>query len=151
MRPKVVRSRSLTQVKEAVVVVFRVLTQLPLDDCLYSLQETIPHLTRSSLHRCLQRRGLSRLPKETNPPEKKKFKSYPLGYFHVEIAEVQTEEGRLYLFAAIDRTSKFAYAQLHTEATRATARSFYIGTKQLGYIIATAAGFYIKSGLADSV
>lgn len=29
--------------------------QLPLDDCLYALQPAIPHLTRSSLHRCLQR------------------------------------------------------------------------------------------------
>jgi hypothetical protein len=26
------------------------------------LQATIPHLTRSSLHRCLQRHGISRLP-----------------------------------------------------------------------------------------
>ena len=124
MGPKIIRSRSLTQVDEAVVVAFRVFTQLPLDDCLYSLQETIPHLTRSSLHRCLQRHDISRLPKEKTSPEKKVFKSYPIGYFHVDIAEVQTEEGRLYLFTAIDRTSKFAYAQLHTEATRATAQSF---------------------------
>jgi hypothetical protein len=33
-----------------------------LDDCLYSLQETIPKLTRSSLHRCLKRHGINRLP-----------------------------------------------------------------------------------------
>jgi hypothetical protein len=39
---------------------------LPLDDCLYALQATIPHLTRSSLHRCLQRHGIGRLPK--GPP-----------------------------------------------------------------------------------
>jgi len=26
------------------------------------IQATIPHLTRSSLHRCLQRHGISRLP-----------------------------------------------------------------------------------------
>ncbi|TCW29111.1 hypothetical protein EDC20_1011, partial [Gluconobacter oxydans] len=30
-------------------------TLLPLDDCLYALQASIPHLTRSALHRCLQR------------------------------------------------------------------------------------------------
>jgi len=41
---------------EAVVVAFRRHTLLPLDDCLYALQPTIPHLTRSSLHRCLQRK-----------------------------------------------------------------------------------------------
>lgn len=124
MGPKVVRSKSLSQVEEAAVVAFRVFTQLPLDDCLYSLQDSIPHLTRSSLHRCLQRHGVSKLPQEKTETEKKKFKSYPIGYFHVDIAEVQTEEGKLHLFAAIDRTSKFAYAELHPEATRATAKAF---------------------------
>lgn len=64
MGPKVIRSRSLNQVEEAAIVAFRVLTQLPLDDCLYSLQSSIPHLAPSSLHRCLQRNGPSVLPKE---------------------------------------------------------------------------------------
>lgn len=124
MGPKVVCSRSLSQVEEAIVVAFRVYTQLPLDDCLYSLQETIPHLSRSSLHRCLQRHGLSRPPKEEKVKEKKKFKSYPIGYFHVDIAEIQTEEGRLYLYTAIDRTSKYVYAELYDKATRATLKAF---------------------------
>ena len=44
------------------IVAFRTHTLLPLDDCLYALQATIPHLTRSSLHRCLQRHGIDRLP-----------------------------------------------------------------------------------------
>jgi len=35
-------------------------------------------------------------------------KAYPIGYFHLDIAEVRTEEGKLCLFVAIDRTSKFA-------------------------------------------
>lgn len=38
--------------------------------------------------------------------------------------EVQTEKGKIYLFVGIDRTSKFDYAELHTEATRATAKEF---------------------------
>jgi transposase InsO family protein len=100
-------------------------TLLPLDDCLYALQATIPHLTRSSLHRCLQRHGISRLPEVTgDKPAKKKFKAYPIGYFHIDIAEVHTEEGRLSLFVAIDRTSKFAFAQLHEKATRRVASDF---------------------------
>jgi transposase InsO family protein len=111
--------------EEAIVVAFRQHTLLPLDDCLYALQPTIPHLTRSSLHRCLQRHGISRLPEVTgDKPAKKKFKSYPIGYFHIDIAEVHTEEGRLYLFVAIDRTSKFAFAQLHEKATRRVAGDF---------------------------
>src|SRR5262249_3856231 len=55
---------------------------------------------------------------------KKAFKRYPIGYFHIDIAEVRTEEGKLHLFVAIDRTSKFAFAQLHEKANRHTATAF---------------------------
>jgi hypothetical protein len=63
--PKEPKSSVLTIGEEAIVVAFRRHTLLPLDDCLYSLQATIPHLTRSSWHRCLQRHGISRLPEVT--------------------------------------------------------------------------------------
>lgn len=36
---------------------------------------------------------------------------------------MQTEEGKLYLFVVIDRTSKFAHAQLHERATRLLAKA----------------------------
>jgi transposase InsO family protein len=125
MGPKEPHSTVLTKEEEAVVVVFRKHTLLPLDDCLYALQATIPHLTRSSLHRCFQRHGISRLPEvKGDKPAKQKFKSYPIGYFHTDIAEVRTEEGKLYLFVAIDRTSKFVYAELHEKAKRQTAAGF---------------------------
>src|SRR6201998_2260755 len=92
----------------AVVVAFRRHTLLPLDDCLYALQATIPHLTRSSLHRCFQRHGISRLPEVSgDKPSKQAFKPYPIGYVHIDIAEVRTEQGKLYLFVAVDRLSKF--------------------------------------------
>ena len=45
--------------EEAVVIAFRHYTLLPLDDCLDALQPRIPTLTRSSLHRCLQRHGIT--------------------------------------------------------------------------------------------
>jgi len=123
--PKDPRSTSLTIEEEAVVVAFRRHTLLPLDDCLYALQATIPHLTRSSLHRCLQRHGISRLPDvEGDKPAKKKFKPYPIGYFHIDIAEVSTAEGKLYLYVAIDRTSKFAFVQLVKSANRVSASAF---------------------------
>ena len=123
--PKEPRSTVLSVEEEAVVVAFRRHTLLPLDDCLYALQPTIPHLTRSSLHRCLQRHGISRLPQvegETSP--KRKFKAYPIGYFHIDIAEARTAEGKLHLIVAIDRTSKFAFVELHEKVTRKTAADF---------------------------
>jgi hypothetical protein len=39
------------------------------------------------------------------------FKAYPIGYFHIDIAELQTAEGKLYLYVAIHRSSKFAFVQ----------------------------------------
>jgi transposase InsO family protein len=123
--PKEPRSTVLSLEEEAIVVAFRRHTLLPLDDCLYALQATIPHLTRSSLHRCLQRHGISRLPDvDGDKPKRSRFKAYPLGYFHIDIAEVHTAEGRLYLFVAIDRTSKFAFVELHEKATRRVAGDF---------------------------
>ena len=123
--PKDAKSTVLTLDEEAMIVAFRRHTLLPLDDCLYSLQPSIPHLSRSSLHRCLQRHDISRLPEvDGDKPAKKKFKAYPLGYFHVDIAEVQTAEGKLYLFVAIDRTSKFAYVELHQKAGKMAAAAF---------------------------
>jgi transposase InsO family protein len=125
MGPKKTHSTVLSAEEEAVIVAFRKHTLLSLDDCLYALQETIPHLTRSSLHRCLQRHGISRLPEVTEKGSKKsKFKQYPIGYFHIDITQVRTEEGKLYLFVAIDRTSKFAFAELHAKMTRTITAGF---------------------------
>ena len=122
--PKDARSTVLSIEDEAIVIAFRKHTLLPLDDCLYALQATIPHLTRSSLHRCLQRHGISRLPEVEDKAIRRRFRTYPIGYFHIDIAEVRTAEGRLYLFVAIDRTSKFAFTELHAKATTRVAADF---------------------------
>src|ERR1700747_2270038 len=123
--PKDPKSTVLSIEEEAIVIAFRRHTLLPLDDCLYALQPTIPHLSRSSLDRCLQRHGISRLRQvETDRLDKRKFKAYPIGYFHIDIAEVRTQEGKLYLFVAIDRTSKFAFARLFDKPNTAAARAF---------------------------
>jgi transposase InsO family protein len=125
MGPKELRSTVLTKEEEALVIAFRKHTLLPLDDCLYALQASVPRLTRSSLHRCFERHGISRLPETPgDKPVRQRFKAYPIGYFHLDIAEVRTEEGKLYMFVAIDRTSKFAYAELHARANRKTATDF---------------------------
>ncbi len=115
----------LTTEEEAIAVAFRRHTLLPLDDCLYALQATIPHLTRSSLHRLFQRHDISRLPSiEGERSAKKRFKAYPVDYFHIDIAEVGTKDGKLYMLVAIDRTSKFAFVELHDRVSRSTAAEF---------------------------
>ena len=132
MGPKKPVSSVLSPLEEAAAVAFRQRTLLPLDDCLYALQDSIPHLSRSALHRLFKRHGVSVLPVEEVPVEevpegraKKTFKAYAIGYFHVDFAEVRTEEGKRYLFVAIDRTSKLAFAELHPQATAALAADFW--------------------------
>lgn len=124
MGPKERRSSVLSREEEALVVAFRRHTLLPLDDCLHALQPTIPHLTRSGLHRCFQRHDVSRLPEVEGDKPKRAFKAYPIGYFHIDIAEVRAEEGKLFMLVAIDRTSKFAFAEPHERVGRRVAADF---------------------------
>jgi hypothetical protein len=78
MGPKEVHSNVLSVSEEAMLVSFRKQTFLPLDDCLYALQATIPPLIHSRLHRCLQRHGISRLPElDGDKPLRKKLKTIP--------------------------------------------------------------------------
>lgn len=74
MGPKNPKSSVLSQEEELLIVAFRKHTLLPLDDCLYALQSSIPRLTRSSLHRCLKRHEISRLPDcQATKPSKKEI------------------------------------------------------------------------------
>ncbi|KTS16355.1 transposase [Methylobacterium indicum] len=94
MGPEEPRSTVPTPEEKVIVVAFRRHALLPLDDGLYGLQPTIPPPTRSSLHRCLQRHGISRLPEvEGDKPEEQRFEQYPIGCFPIDIAQVRTEEG----------------------------------------------------------
>ena len=110
--PRQAKSTVLSVEDEAIIVAFRRHTLLPLDDCLYALQATLPHLTRSSLHRCLQRHDISRLPEvEGTVPAKRKFKTYLLGCFHIDMAEVHTAQGKLYLLVTSVALPRAAHAE----------------------------------------
>ena len=73
----------------------------------------------------MQQRAISRLPEVGgDKPAKKRFKRYPIGYFHIDLAEVRTAEGKSNLFVAIDRTSKFAFVRLEKMAGKMEAAQF---------------------------
>lgn len=120
--PQTVRSIVLSDAAAAIIVSFRHHTLLPLDDCLWALQATIPHLSRSSLRRCFMRHGINRLAElDGDKPTSKRFKPYPLGYVHIDLVELRTAERKLHLFIAIDRTSKSASAERVDRAATQTA------------------------------
>lgn len=124
MGPKNPKSTVLTAAEEAIIVEFRRRTLLPLDDTLGSLRDTIPNLSRSALHRCLQRHGISRLPKDNATDSRKRFKSYEIGFVHIDSCELRHADGKLVLFLAIDRVSKFTYVEFHNSAGKTQGADF---------------------------
>jgi hypothetical protein len=83
-----------------------------------TLQATIPHLSRS--HRTAVSTPWRRLPlMKTAKPTEKKFKDQFIGYLHVDscLPKCTEEEGKQYLFVAIDRTSKVALAEFSARQT----------------------------------
>jgi transposase-like protein len=98
-------------------------TRLPLDDIFVALKPAIPRLTRSTLHRCLQRRGVSRLPR---PKRQRRghFDACEIGFFHIDIAEVRTAREKAFLFVAVDRVSKLAFARIYRKSGMLTAGAF---------------------------
>ena len=114
MGPRSPRSTVLTLIEEAMIVEFRRRTLLPLDDVMGCLKDSIPNLTRSSLHRCLERHGISRLPDSQEKASKRgKFAETTIGYVHLDHCELRLTDGKLHMFLAIDRVSKFTYVEFH--------------------------------------
>src|SRR5215212_9805384 len=125
MGPAKPRSTILTEAEEAIVVEFRRRTLLPLDDVLGCLRESIPKLSRSALHRCLQRHGISRLPRDEEKASKRqRFAETTIGYVHIDVCELRLAEGKLFMFLAIDRVSKFTHVAFFEANTKANGAAF---------------------------
>ena len=128
MGPSSPHSTVLTPAEEAMVVEFRRRTLLPLDDVLGCLRDTIPKLTRSSLHRCLGRHGMSRLPQDPDKGAKRgKFADTSIGYVHIDISELRLASGKLNMFLAIDRVSKFTYVECRDDMGKMNGADFLCG------------------------
>ena len=125
MGPRRPRSTVLTETEEAIVVEFRRRTLLPLDDVLGCLREAIPKLSRSALHRCLERHGISRLPQgEEKASRRTPFAAATIGYVPIDVCELRLAEGKLFMFLAIDRVSKFVHVAFYHANTKLNGAAF---------------------------
>ena len=123
MGPKKPVSRLLSPVDEALIVVFRKRTCLRLDDCYLRLKPIIPALSRSSLHRCLKRWGVSRLPQglpEKLAPGEVNGSS---AHFKIEIYALPGELAGAYLYVAINAV-RYVHARMIHELTPFAAAEF---------------------------
>ena len=124
MGPAQPRSAKLTPAEEAMVVEFRQRTMLPLDDMLGHLHQCLPQLSRSALHRCLVRHGISQIPKSADAPKRGKFAPTEMGYLHIDSSELRLESGKQHMFVAIDRVTKFTYVAFFDAATKRNGAAF---------------------------
>ena len=105
------------------MVAFRRRTLLPLDDVLGCLKDTIPKLSRAPAP-LPQRHGISRLPESEDKEQAQAVQDYEIGYVHIDSCELRHADGKLVMFLAIDRVSKFTYVEFHEHAGKMEGAAF---------------------------
>ena len=111
MEQKDRRSTVLTVEEEAIAVAFRKRALLPLDDCLYALGH---HPAPDALVLCalLSAPRHQRAPDpEGDKPAEEDVQGYPWAFSISTSPRSRPAPGKLFLFVAIDRASKFAFAR----------------------------------------
>lgn len=113
--------------QELMLAWFRYATMLPLDDCLHVMSHVHPQLSRSSLHRCFQRYGVSntRMFSEVEPRDRVRIDRYnQTGHFRLNFFGLSAESGP-YLYAlAIEKQTKFAFGRVMLNCNGDNMRKF---------------------------
>lgn len=123
-RPKRIDS-SLSALDEMLVCELRNRLDLPLDDIVEVMRRCVnPKLSRSAIHRCLKRHGISSRPKPARPSSGR-FEEAPIGFIHIDLKHLPALERRKsYAFVAIDRATRYVYMEIHPRRDAATAAAF---------------------------
>jgi len=124
-RPRTVRT-SLSEAEEALVVEMRRLGGLSLDDVVEVLRRCVnPVLSRSAVHRCLVRHGLSGRPVRDRPPVQPFETDTPAGFVHLDVKHLPAlHRQKAYAYVAIDRATRFAYVEVLPDRRADTAAGF---------------------------
>jgi transposase InsO family protein len=118
---------SLTSIEENIVVELRVKVGLSLDDITEVMNRCInPKLTRSAIYRAMKRRGVSKKPVITTDTEYQKFEqATECGHIHMDVKYLPKLDGkRSYLYVAIDRLTRYVYAEILYSLEPETASAF---------------------------
>jgi transposase InsO family protein len=124
-RPHRLNTR-LTEWEEALVVELRRCLALPLDDITEAMRRCVnPALSRSAIHRCLQRYGISaRLTPEKAPAVAFQTDT-PAGFIHIDVKYLPPlNRRRSYAYVAIDRATRFVYLEILPDRRATTAAGF---------------------------
>jgi transposase InsO family protein len=107
--------------EEAIAIELRTRLQLSLDDTLEVMRRCLrADISRSALHRCLKRQGVSQRPRKAKPPVQR-FDPEPFGYVHVDLKHLpRLQRQAAYVFVAIERATRFVYVEIIQERSAAT-------------------------------
>jgi IS30 family transposase len=116
---------SLSPIEEALVCELRTELRLPLDDITEVMRRCAnAKLSRSAIHRCLKRHGLSHRPKPDKPPIGV-FEKATVGFIHIDLKHLPALDRRKsYAFVAIDRATRYVYLEIHPRRDADTAAGF---------------------------
>lgn len=112
--------QSTTEVEEALIVELRRDVGLSLDDIVEVMKRCVnPNLSRSAIHRAMQRLGVAQRP--ARPEDKPTagsgtFEATTCGFIHIDLKHLPRLEGQpAYVFVAIDRVTRFAHIEIVTD------------------------------------
>jgi transposase InsO family protein len=116
---------SLSAMEETMVCELRTSLQLPLDDIVEVMQRCVNEkLSRSAIHRCLQRHGISQR-KKPDKPSVGVFEQASVGFIHFDLKHLPALERRKsYAFVAIDRATRYVYVEIHRQRDAKTSAGF---------------------------
>jgi transposase InsO family protein len=117
---------TISEWEEALIVELRRGLALPLDDILEAMRRCLnPKLSRSGIHRCLQRHGLSARLTPDKAPAVTFQTDAPAGFIHVDVKYLPPlGRRRSYAYVAIDRATRFVYLEILPDRRAATAAGF---------------------------
>lgn len=106
---------SLTPTEEEIVVELRTKVGLSIDDITEVINRCLnPKLTRSSIYRALKRCGAAKRDQRAGVAEPQRFEEVTAcGHIHMDVKYLTRLDGkRSYLYVAIDRFSRYVYAEV---------------------------------------
>jgi transposase InsO family protein len=117
---------TISEWEEALILELRRSLALPLDDILEAMRRCVnPKLSRSGLHRCLQRHGLSARLTPQQAPATTFHTDAPAGFIHIDVKYLPPlGRRRSYAYVAIDRATRFVYLEILPDRRAATAAAF---------------------------
>ena len=117
---------TMTPCEETLVVELRRSLALPLDDICEAMRRCVnPQLSRSGIHRCLKRHGLSARFTPQKLPAAAFQTDAPAGFIHVDVKYLPPlNRRRSYAYVAIDRATRFVYLEILPNRLAETAAAF---------------------------